>query len=58
MAFAGGGMSIIFGMTRSLQIFKSYIKLKKEELINFGKEEIFDKKSPVTNWEMQNTLDC
>ena len=39
-------------------VIESYIKLKKEELINFGKEEIFDKKSPVTNWEMQNTLDC
>ena len=36
----------------------SYIKLKKEELSNFHKEEIFDKKSSVTNWEKQNTLDC
>ena len=36
----------------------SYIKLKKEELSSFHKEEIFDKKSSVTNWEKQNTLDC
>ena len=39
-------------------VIESYIKLKKEELSNFAKEEIFDKKSPITNWEKQNTLDC
>ena len=39
-------------------VIESYIKLKKEELENFNKEERFDKKSPVTDWEKQNTLDC
>ena len=39
-------------------VIESYIKLKKEELSNFAKEEIFDKNSPITNWEKQNTLDC
>ena len=39
-------------------VIESYIKLKKEELSNFAKEEIFDKNSPKTNWEKQNTLDC
>ncbi len=39
-------------------VIESYIKLKKEELENFNKEERFDKRSPVTSWEKQNTLDC
>ena len=39
-------------------VIESYIKLKKEELSNFAKEEIFDKNSPITNWEKQNTFDC
>ena len=39
-------------------VIESYIKLKKEELSNFAKEEIFDKNSPITHWEKQNTLDC
>ncbi len=29
----------------------SYIKLKRSEIENFDKEETFDKKSPVTDWE-------
>ena len=29
-------------------VIESYIKLKKEELSNFAKEEIFDKNSPIT----------
>ena len=40
------------------KVIDSYIKLKKEELLNFNKEEIFDKNSPVTEWEKKNTLDC
>ena len=40
------------------KVIDSYIKLKKEELLNFSKEEIFDKNSPVTEWEKKNTLDC
>ncbi len=39
-------------------VIESYIKLKREELDNFSKEERFDKKSSVTDWEKQNTLDC
>ena len=39
-------------------VIDSFIKLKKEEIINFGKEEIFDKKRAVTDWEKRNTLDC
>ena len=36
----------------------SYIKLKKNEIENFNREESFNKKDPVTNWEKNNTLDC
>ncbi len=36
----------------------SYIKLKKSEIENFNKEEKFDKKSPITDWEKNSTLDC
>ena len=39
-------------------VIESYIKLKREELENFNKEDRFDKRSPVTTWEKQNTLDC
>jgi glutamine synthetase len=37
---------------------KSYIKLKKAEIENFNKEDTFDKKSEITDWEKNNTLDC
>jgi glutamine synthetase len=36
----------------------SYIKLKRSEIENFNKEEKFDKKSPITDWEKNSTLDC
>ncbi len=36
----------------------SYIKLKGQELESFYKEDRFDKKSPITAWEKNNTLDC
>ena len=39
-------------------VINSYIKLKKQELESFDKEERFDKKSPITSWEKNNTLDC
>ncbi len=39
-------------------VIKSYIKLKNLELERFHEEESFDKKSPVTKWEKNNTLDC
>ena len=36
----------------------SYLKLKKSEIENFYLEEKFDKKTAVTNWEKNSTLDC
>jgi glutamine synthetase len=40
------------------KVIASYIKLKKQELESFDKEERFDKRSPITTWERNNTLDC
>ena len=40
------------------EVINSYIKLKKQELETFNKEEVFDKKRSVTEWEKNNTLDC
>ena len=40
------------------EVINSYIKLKKQELETFNKEEVFDKKRSVTEWERNNTLDC
>ena len=40
------------------QVIKSYIKLKNLEVNEFFREESFDKSSPVTEWEKNNTLDC
>ena len=40
------------------EVINSYLKLKREEISDFFKNEIFDKKSPVTDWEKNNTLDC
>jgi len=37
---------------------KSYLKLKRSEIENFDQEEKFDKKSTVTEWEKNSTLDC
>ncbi len=39
-------------------VINSYIKLKNLELDSFYEEENFDKRSPVTQWEKNNTLDC
>jgi glutamine synthetase len=39
-------------------VITSYIKLKKMEIEDFNKNEKFDKKSSVTYWEKNNTLDC
>ena len=36
----------------------SYIKLKSQEIREFSKHDIFDKKSTITDWEKINTLDC
>jgi len=40
------------------EVINSYIKLKNQELDNFDKEESFDKRSSITEWEKINTLDC
>jgi len=37
---------------------KSYLKLKRFEIKGFNQEEKFDKKSSVTHWEKNSTLDC
>ena len=36
----------------------SYIKLKRSEIENFKKEEKFDKRKEITDWEKNSTLDC
>ncbi len=40
------------------EVINSYIKLKKEEIKDFFRTDSFDKKSSVTQWEKNNTLDC
>ena len=40
------------------EVIKSYIKLKNQEINEFEKDESFDKRNPITNWEKINTLDC
>ena len=42
----------------SEEVINSYIKLKKQEIDEFNKEEVFDKKKDITDWEKNNTLDC
>ncbi len=39
-------------------VIKSYVKLKNQEIESFNRDERFDKKSSVTDWEKNNTLDC
>ena len=39
-------------------VIKSYIKLKNMEIEDFNKHENFNKKSTVTEWEKNSTLDC
>ena len=39
-------------------VLESYIKLKNMEIKDFHKYEKFDKKSSVTHWEKNSTLDC
>ncbi len=40
------------------KVISSYVKLKKQEIESFDNEERFDKRSPVTTWERNNSLDC
>ena len=39
-------------------VINSYIKLKKMEIKEFNREEVFNKKSDISDWEKNNTLDC
>ena len=39
-------------------VINSYVKLKNQEIEDFSRNERFDKKSSVTDWEKNNTLDC
>ncbi len=40
------------------EVINSYIKLKNQEIDEFNKDEAFDKKKDITEWEKNNTLDC
>ena len=39
-------------------VVNSYLKLKRQEIEDFDKNENFDKKKSITDWEKSNTLDC
>jgi len=39
-------------------VINSYVKLKKIEIDEFNRQESFNKKDPITEWERKNTLDC
>ena len=39
-------------------VINSYLKLKRNEIEDFDQNDTFDKKSSVTDWEKNNTLDC
>ena len=39
-------------------VINSYLKLKRQEIEDFDKNENFDKKKSITDWEKNNTLDC
>ena len=39
-------------------VISSYIKLKRQEIDEFNRNDRFDKKAPVSEWEKNNTLDC
>ena len=39
-------------------VVNSYLKLKRQEIEDFNKNENFDKKKSITDWEKSNTLDC
>ena len=39
-------------------VINSYLKLKRKEIEDFEQNDNFDKRSPVTEWEKNNTLDC
>ena len=39
-------------------VLNSYLKLKRQEIEDFDKNDNFDKKKSITDWEKNNTLDC
>ncbi len=39
-------------------VIKSYVKLKNQEISLFNRDDNFDKKGPITDWEKQNSLNC
>ena len=39
-------------------VINSYVKLKKLEIDEFSRQESFNKRDPITDWEKLNTLDC
>jgi len=39
-------------------VINSYIKLKKAEIDEYNRQESFNKKDKITDWERKNTLDC
>ena len=39
-------------------VIDCYLKLKREEIKNFSREETFQKNKSITDWEKKNTLDC
>jgi len=39
-------------------VINSYIKLKKQEIDDFNRNDRFDKKANISEWEKKNTLDC
>ena len=39
-------------------VVNSYLKLKRQEIEDFEKNDNFDKKKSITDWEKYNTLDC
>ena len=39
-------------------VINSYLKLKRQEIEDFDKNENFDKNKSITDWEKSNTLDC
>ena len=39
-------------------VINSYLNLKRQEIEDFDKNENFDKKKSITDWEKSNTLDC
>ena len=39
-------------------VVNCYLKLKRKEIEDFEQNDSFDERSPVTEWEKNNTLDC